>query len=136
MTLWTTYLNYLTHNQDKIFTKLREIHDKHGITIRYVMRNRGNNEVAPITPGLIEATKARRWDLYKMFYLERLRERFALRWMEQVAEDSKTFDVILVCFEKDAEHCHRTLLAKTIAHLYPYVNYQGELSTLMEEGSE
>lgn len=133
MALWTTYLSFIARNQDEINAKLREISDKHGIVIHHVMRNRGNNEVAPVTSGLIEATKSKDWELYKHLYLERLGEKSALKWMEQVAEDSKTVEVILVCFEKDAEHCHRTLLAKEIVKHFPFVDYRGELSKLLEK---
>ena len=48
--------------------------------------------------------------------------------LEQVdyAELCKNNDVVLCCLEKDAEHCHRTLLAKDLVQFYD-VDYRGEL---------
>jgi len=122
MPIYTTYLGFINkHGGDqKVGMKLGSCF------VYYVQRNRGNNEVAPVTSGLIEATKAKRWDLYEMLYAERLRTRLAIHWMEKRAGEAKIGNILLVCYEKDPTHCHRTLLAKEIAKRFD-VEYKGEL---------
>lgn len=130
MTLYTTYLAFLKKGVAWINGKPGAIHVNDTFEkaeFVYVMRNRGNNEVAPITPGLIEAAKAKRWDLYKRLYLERLYSRRAVRWMKEVGERAKTKNVVFVCYEKDAEHCHRTLLAQNVAK-WSGCEYGGDLT--------
>lgn len=134
MGLWTTYLSFLARNKDEINTKLREISKKHGIIVLYVMRNRGNNAVAP-SKELLHLGKNGKitWKEYAERYLKELNNNeYAFAWMNELAFDSQTLEIVLVCFEKDAEHCHRTLLAKEIVRHFPFVDFRGELSQLME----
>jgi len=99
--------------------------------VYYVMRNRGNNAVAP-RKNLLDLAKSGKldWDGYRRGYLKDLRcvvnpEPYA--WMRRVAEESVWRDVVLVCFEKDHNRCHRTLLALEMERLFPEVNFVGEL---------
>lgn len=113
--------------------------------IYYVMRNRGNNEIAP-PKELLEWWLSQKklwesyrggdhwdargklidWPTYKRRYLKHLETEEATEWMRRIAKLSKEHAIILVCYEKDFQHCHRTLLAKRIQFLHN-VNYEGEL---------
>jgi uncharacterized protein YeaO (DUF488 family) len=125
--IFTTYLAYLKkfdYNPLKIFPTGLE-----STLIYYVMRDRGNNEVAP-TGTLLYAVKKEglSWDGYCHSYKEILKDAGAQEWMRKRADESKAgHHVILVCFEKDPEHCHRRLLAETIATQFG-AEYKGELS--------
>lgn len=68
------------------------------------------------------------WDEYAQNYLMDLRDNpDAYNWMFVAAEDSETLEVILVCYEKNVQHCHRRLLAEEIVRTFPQVEYKGEL---------
>jgi len=94
--------------------------------VYYVMRNRGNNEVAPISQDLIDAAKNNAWAYYEKRYKELLATPEAHKWMETRAQEAEIGNVLLVCYEKDATHCHRRLLAEEIARRFG-VEYKGEL---------
>lgn len=148
MVLLTTYLAYLTkirHGEET--TKALEKIGLKNPKVYYVMRNRGNNEVAPsglllewvslqkekYTIAWSTVGKEESWPKYMEEYLSQLaRLPEASKWIERVAEEALFRDVVLVCFEKDHVHCHRTLLAKKITFLHPAVNYVGELKKLKE----
>lgn len=137
MGLWTTYLAFLRkadYNPLKVFpNELKET------LFKYVMRNRGNNEVAPedwLKPYLklrrvynTNEEKAELWKQYKENYLTQigLSEK-ARNWMQDIANLAKKANIVLICFEKDGEYCHRTLLANEIARRFPHVDYRGELT--------
>ncbi len=101
----------------------------------YVMRNRGNNEVAP-SRVLLENVKSGQidWAEYEKRYLTEITDPSynsgADHWIKSVVTEleNKKMHVILICFEKDATHCHRRLLAEEIKRQYPEVDYRGELS--------
>jgi uncharacterized protein YeaO (DUF488 family) len=99
------------------------------------MRHRGNDAVAP-SDELFEwwqqhqqgrKWSRQNWKEYRRRYLNGLNNSDAIKWMQKVAQESGFQDVILVCFEKDHNHCHRTLLARDMALRHPEVNYVGEL---------
>ena len=127
MPLWTTYLAFLRKAD---YNPLKVLPNELKETIfKYVMRDRGNNEVAPSKELLFIGKKALiTWDEYAQNYLMDLDDPFALNWMFRVAQDSKRANVVLICFEKDASHCHRTLLANEIVRRHSDVDYRGELS--------
>jgi len=83
--------------------------------IYFVMRNRGNNAVAPMSQDLIDAAKDRAWAYYEKRYKEVLATPEANKWMELRAQEAIIGNIILVCYEKDATNCHRRLLAEEIA---------------------
>jgi uncharacterized protein YeaO (DUF488 family) len=121
MPIYTTYLGYLRkYNMVILSNKYSEL------KTYYVMRNRGNNEVAPMDPVLIKATKEKDWTLYEGLYQSWLLTPKAKRWMEKRAQEAKIGNILLVCYEKDATHCHRRLLAEEIAKRFD-VEYKGEL---------
>jgi len=95
--------------------------------VYYVMRNRGNNEVAPMSKDLIDAAKDWAWAYYEKRYSEVLATHEAHEWMEKRADEAKLGNILLVCFEKDVAHCHRRLLAEEIAKRFG-VEYRGELT--------
>jgi len=134
--LYTTYLAFLrkaNYNPLNVFPNdLRET------ILYYVMRNRGNNEVAP-SGLLLEWVSLQKekwgkqwmkisWIKYEKEYLDQL-QRFqpAHEWMRKIAEEAKTSNVILICHEKDFRYCHRKLLAQEIARRFS-VEYKGELT--------
>jgi len=105
----------------------------------YVMRNRGNNEVAPNEDmlrsfkklALIQGMTKELWEQYEENYLIQIGlSPAATDWMKRVANQSLKENVVLVCYEKDSEHCHRTLLAREIMRRYPKATYKGELHGL------
>jgi len=122
MPIYTTYLGFLNKHggADKVAVKLGSCF------VYYVMRNRGNNVVAPTEQLLVEATKAKRWDSYEFHYLEKLKGKTAEHWMIHRAQEAKNGNILLVCYEKNAQHCHRRLLAEEIAKRFG-VEYKGEL---------
>ena len=100
----------------------------------YVMRNRGNNEVAP-SQVLLETAKSGQidWAEYEKRYLTEITDPSynsgADHWIKEAVSEMKgRMNVILICFEKDATHCHRRLLAEEIKRQYPEVDYRGEIS--------
>jgi len=94
--------------------------------VYFVMRNRGNNEVAPMSQDLIDAAKDKAWAYYEKRYKEILGTVEAHKWMEKRAREAQIGNILLVCYEKDSDHCHRTLLAKVIERQFG-VEYKGEL---------
>lgn len=124
MALFTTYLSAIKKLDQDIVNRA---------LIYYVMRNRGNNEVAP-TKALLFAIKSKNisWDQYAKDYVNQIQKnRQAVTWIDKIAEQSLFNDVILVCFEKDHTHCHRTLLANQIKFRHPEINYVGDLKPLI-----
>jgi len=127
MPIYTTYVAYLKkfdYNPLKIFPSVLE-----STLIYYVMRNRGNNEVAPDELILIMWKRNDiSWESYCHHYEDKLAKKEAQAWMQKKAEEAnRGHNVILVCFEKSPEHCHRRLLAETIAKQFG-AEYKGELS--------
>jgi|YelNatPaOPRAMG01_1025707.scaffolds.fasta_scaffold29185_7 uncharacterized protein YeaO (DUF488 family) len=126
MPVYTTYLAYLKrfdYNPLKIFPNSLK-----STLIYYVMRNRGNNEVAPDELILIMfKNNDLSWESYCRHYEDKLATEEAKAWMQKRAEESRQgHNVILVCYEKDPEQCHRRLLAEAIAARFG-VEYKGEL---------
>lgn len=94
----------------------------------FVMKGRGNQPVEPPEMVLrLFKEKAITWKGYEDAYLASLEmEETTLMWMQKIAKRAKEHNVVLVCFEKNPEHCHRRLLAEHIAEHYG-VEYGGEL---------
>lgn len=131
MPLWTSYLAFWTNNHLEIFEKLKATDPQHGVKPLFVARNRGNNAVAP-SADLLYAVKHGQtdWNGYEQGYLAQLESDAAYEWMEDVLPDLEDgLHVILICFEKDASHCHRRLLAEKMKREFPNeVDYRGEIS--------
>jgi uncharacterized protein YeaO (DUF488 family) len=128
MPLWTTYLSNWCRNQEQLLEYLRAFDKSHGVIPKFVMLNRGNNDVAP-TKELLEMYKSGRasWEAYTLAYGALLGSYEAYDWMFQVVDDAKTLHVVLICFEKSPEHCHRRLLAERIKSIFSEIDYKGEL---------
>jgi len=95
--------------------------------VYFVMRNRGNDEVAPTSQKLKELTVLKDWQAYEQRYLLEIRHYWDARvWMEKRASEAKIGNILLVCYEKDPAHCHRRILAEEIARRFG-VEYKGEL---------
>lgn len=127
MPIYTTYLAYLRkfgYNPLKIFPNSLT-----SVFIYYVMANRGNDEVAPYIETVQAAKKGQiSWDGYVAIYLRTIDTPNGREWMKKRAKESQQgHHVILVCFEKNPENCHRRLLAEEIAKQFN-ANYKGELS--------
>jgi len=123
MPIYTTYLGFLNKHggAHKVGMKIGSCF------VYFIARNRGNNEVAPMSETLIFLTKHKDWFNYERIYREQLSTRAAEKWMEKRAGEAKIGNILLVCFEKDHMHCHRRLLAEEIARRHD-VEYKGELS--------
>ena len=95
--------------------------------VYFVMRDRGNNEVAPSERVLWDAKMGViTWEEYAKWYSIRLSSDEAQSWMEKRAGEAKIGNILLVCFEKDPAHCHRRLLAEEIARRFG-AEYKGEV---------
>jgi uncharacterized protein YeaO (DUF488 family) len=116
MALFTTYLAAIEY-----FKAERQVY--------FVMRNRGNNQVAPERELLDDYKNGKiTWEQYAKRYTEFIQTNpDAIAWIDRVAENALLGDVLLVCFEKDQNRCHRSLLAIQIAFRHPEVNYVGDL---------
>jgi len=127
MALYTSYLAFLKHfgyriNQQRTF----DIDGKE-TEFLFVMRGRGNSPVEPPAMVLRLAKEgAITWEGYRDAYLASLENQESLLWMQQVAKKAFDHDVVLICFERSPEHCHRRLLAEYIRDYYG-VEYGGEL---------
>ena len=124
MPIWTTYLGFLNKHKDTA--------EKLGSCfVYYVMRNRGNNEVAPSEPLLLQIKAGDiDWETYEKEYLvslDRNIKPFAEEWMKKRAEEAKIGNILLVCFEKSSRRCHRRLLAEEISRRYG-AEYKGEVT--------
>jgi len=121
--IYTTYLGFLNKHggAHKVGMKIGSCF------IYYVMRNRGNNEVAPISITLMTLTVLKDWENYRIVYLRELNRLEARKWMEKRAGEAQIGNILLVCYEKDYTNCHRRLLAEEIARRHD-VEYKGELS--------
>jgi hypothetical protein len=126
MPLFTTYLarrNWLMESP----SRLRSVFSDTLPEFVYVMRNRGNREVEPPEMVLRLAKEgAITWEGYRDAYLDSLNTYDSRWWMQLVASRCHEKNIVLVCFERSSEHCHRRLLAELMAQDY-YVEYKGEL---------
>jgi len=123
MPIFTTYLGFLNRHggADKVAEKIGHCF------VYYVARDRGNNAVAPMDSLFIKLTREKEWSAYERYYNALvLKQSEAMKWMEKRAQEAKTGNILLVCFEKDATHCHRRLLAVEIARRFG-IEYKGEL---------
>jgi len=131
MPIYTTYLAFLTKHKN-LAVRLGSCF------IYYIARNRGNNAVAPEEKMLEAFMKLKKmyrapkeqeelWKQYEENYLIQIGlSKDAQAWMEKRAGEAKIGNILLVCYEKDAQHCHRRLLAEEIARRFN-VEYKGEL---------
>jgi len=131
MPIFTTYLGFLNKHggADKVAMKLGSCF------VYYVARNKGNNTVAPEEKMLEAFLKLRKlygdkeefWKQYEDNYLIQIGlSKDAQAWMEKRSQEAKIGNILLVCYEKNAQHCHRRLLAEEIARRFG-VEYKGEL---------
>jgi len=141
MPIYTSYLGFLNKHggADKVAQKLGSCF------VYYVQRNRGNNAVAPEEMMLKAFLKLRKlygdkeefWKQYEDNYLIQIGlDKEAQKWMKTRAYEARIGNILLVCYEKDAGHCHRRLLAQEIARRFG-AKYEGELSiypSLFSEG--
>jgi len=137
--LYTSYLGFF-NRKDVDFVRwdspdgLRYLHNvgNHDVAFIpfFVILGRGNDEVAP-SKALLDAWKNGdiNWTNYKHWYLEHIHGGFGhgVRWMKRIGELAQKELVVLVCYEKDVEHCHRKLLAENVAK-WSGCEYKGELS--------
>jgi len=141
MALFTTYLSALrkvNFNLFKIFPDSGKV-----VKILYVMRNRGNNAVAPtedtltVYKGMQKRGNPQAFEVAKKNYLsDLLRNEKAKEWIDQIALDTEYEDVFLVCYEKDPNLCHRTLLAQQIVFRHPKAKFLGEITDFQNRPEE
>jgi len=119
MPLYTSYLGFFNR-------KITHIPSDNLEPI-FIMRNRGNQPVEPPEMVLRLAKEgAITWEGYRDAYLASLKNEESLVWMQNLAKRAFDHDVVLICFERSPEHCHRRLLAEHIQQYY-CVPYKGEL---------
>lgn len=133
MVLFTTYLAALR----KVKYCSACIFPKSGrcVKLLYVMRKRGNDAVAP-SASLLHAYKEMKnsgsseaFAFARKHYLEEImKSAEAKLWIDRIAEESKHSDIILVCYEKDPNLCHRTILAQQIVFRHPEVAFLGDIT--------
>jgi len=126
MALYTSYLAFLRkfdYNPVNVFPNQLE-----SVEFVYVMRNRGNNIVAP-SEFLLKQVKDGEigWEEYRRRYILWITHSSAILWMKEVGERAEEHDVVLICYEKDTNHCHRTLLAEAVSK-WSGAEYKGELT--------
>lgn len=133
MALFTTYLSALR----KVKFCAADIFPTSGICVKilYVMRKRGNDAVAP-SLGTLKWYKERQahgvpeaFEIAKKDYLySLLNSEEAKEWIDKIAKETQYTDIFLVCYEKDPDLCHRTLLAQQIVFRHPEVKFLGEVT--------
>lgn len=129
MTLFTSYLGFFNRKHcfyqrdGDVFVNTRNRNPKYLIPL-YVMRP---DRLAP-TKLLLEDAKSGKisWEEYRHRYLAWIHTREGVLRMKEIGELAKNNDVVLICYEKDHNHCHRKLLAESIAK-WAGVEYKGEL---------
>ena len=71
------------------------------------------------------------WQNYEEDYLKQIRESSeAQDWIQKRSADAILGNILLICYEKSNEHCHRRLLAEEIARFTglngKHAEYRGE----------
>jgi len=134
MPIFTTYLGFLNKHGGAIKVAMK----LGSCFVYYVARKRGNDAVAPTEYTLrtfmalkkTHTTPKEQEDLWKQCeeaYHNRIRlDEQSIAWMEHRAQEARIGNILLVCYEKDARHCHRRLLAEEIARRFS-VEYKGEV---------
>jgi len=85
----------------------------------FVMRARFNSVLAPSWK-LLNKAKAENWSFEKYrkhFIKEIMSNQKAIEKMREIKKLAETKDVYLICYEKDASKCHRTILIELINKL-------------------
>lgn len=137
MPLWTSYLGFFNRKDVVLWQSpegLRYLRYhlclKRDVAFEpiFVMRNRGNQPVEPPKVVLwLWKDGAITWEGYRDAYLASLEiDETSRTWMQNVAKKAHDHNIVLVCYEKSPEHCHRRLLAEFIRDNYG-VEYKGEL---------
>ncbi len=81
-----------------------------------VMRNRGNNELAP-SEELLNKWKNGEidWEEYKAIFLEEMENPESQSRLQKIAEKvAAGKDVRLICYEGEDKHCHRHILKSLV----------------------
>ena len=112
-------------------TDLKRI--KRKMKIYYLIPNYGNDEIIPdksdidhYKNGIIT------WEGFKLNYSQTIMRAEAMEWMECVAVEAVSEDVVLVDEENDPEHSYRKLLAERMKNMFIgrlNLKYMGELTT-------
>lgn len=137
--IWTTYLAYLKQHPD--------VPQKIGSCFVYhVSLGRAPKENRCVAPSwnLLNYYKSTQesvgddkkslellWQNYEEDYLKQIRESSeAQDWIEKRSADALLGNILLVCYEKSNERCHRRLLAEEIARFVglngKHAEYRGD----------
>jgi len=97
----------------------------------YIMKNCGNDEVAP-DPGDLQQYKKGEltWQGFRVNYLAKLMRPEAEEWMKRVAREAVSGDVVLVSDEEKGEDYYRVMLAEIMINMFSGqtgLRYGGEL---------
>jgi len=112
--IYTTYLAKLKNDPD-IPQKIGSCFVYHIAIARAPKENRC---VAPTWTLLNEYKLNGNWESYKEIYLDQIRKSpEAQEWIQKRSNEALIGNILLVCYEKSNERCHRRLLAEEIARL-------------------
>ncbi|MBS3793064.1 DUF488 domain-containing protein [Candidatus Bipolaricaulota bacterium] len=81
-----------------------------------VMRNRGNNELAP-SGKLLSKWKNEEisWSEYREIFTGEMKSQESQERLTQIAEKvAENKDIRLICYEGEGEHCHRHILKSLV----------------------
>lgn len=104
---------------------------KRKVKIYYIMKDYGNDAVSPDPVDLNYYRSGRlTWKGFKVNYLAKLMRPEAEEWMERVAREASSEDVVLVSDEQNGENCYRVILAEMMINMFSgrtRLRYGGEL---------
>jgi len=77
-----------------------------------VMRNRGNNELAPSSELLSKwKNEEINWNEYQEIFTDEMKSQESQERLTQIAEKvAEDKDIRLICYEGEDKHCHRKIL--------------------------
>jgi uncharacterized protein YeaO (DUF488 family) len=83
-------------------------------------------DLGPTAQLFTDYSRYKNWADYKIKYIDQLyNNAFSNRQFGKLIEMAKNYNVILICYEKDYLHCHRSLLATELQYSTD-IKYIGE----------
>lgn len=83
-------------------------------------------DLGPVNSLLTEYKNDKNWSKYRKKYIDQLyNNSFTCRKLNRLIDIVNQYNVILICYEKDHLHCHRSLLAREL-HNITGIKYIGE----------
>ena len=81
-----------------------------------VMRNRGNNELAPSSELLSKwKNEEINWSEYQEIFTDEMKSQESQKRLTQIAKEvAEDKDIRLICYEGEDKHCHRHILKSLV----------------------